>query len=29
MFGKLDEYRTVPSLRHIVIIDPDTPQTYH
>lgn len=29
MFGKLDEYKTVPSLRHIVIIDPDTPQAYH
>jgi Uma2 family endonuclease len=29
MFAKLDEYKTVPSLRHIVIIDPDTPQAYH
>lgn len=29
MFGKLDEYKAVPSLRHIVIIDPDTPQAYH
>jgi len=29
MFGKLDEYRSVPSLRHIVIIDPDAPQAYH
>ncbi len=29
MFGKLDEYKTVPILRHIVIIDPDTPQAYH
>lgn len=29
MFGKLDEYKTVPSLRHIILIDPDTPQAYH
>ena len=29
MFGKLDEYRTVAELAHIVLIDPDTPQAYH
>ena len=29
MFGKLEEYKTVPSLAHIVIVDPDTPQAYH
>jgi len=28
MFGKLDEYKTVPTLAHIVIVDPDTPQVY-
>jgi Uma2 family endonuclease len=29
MFGKLDEYKTVPTLAHIVIVDPDTPQVFH
>jgi Uma2 family endonuclease len=26
MFGKLDEYKTVPSLTYIVLVDPDAPQ---
>jgi Uma2 family endonuclease len=29
MFGKLEEYKTVPSLAHIVIVDPDTPEVFH
>jgi hypothetical protein len=29
MFVKLDEYKTVTSLTHIVLIDPDTPQVIH
>ncbi len=29
MFGKLDEYKTVAALAHIVLIDPDTPQAFH
>jgi Uma2 family endonuclease len=29
MFVKLDEYKTVESLTHIVLIDPDTPQIIH
>lgn len=29
MFGKLEEYKTVPTLAHIVIVDPDTPQIFH
>jgi Uma2 family endonuclease len=29
MFGKLEEYKTVPALTHIVIVDPDTPQVFH
>lgn len=29
MFGKLDEYKTVPTMVHIVLIDPDTPQAFH
>jgi Uma2 family endonuclease len=29
MLRKLEEYKTVPSLRHIVLIDPDTPQVIH
>ena len=29
MFGKLEEYKTVPTLGHIVIVDPDTPQVFH
>lgn len=29
MFGKLEEYKTVSTLAHIVIVDPDTPQVFH
>ncbi len=29
MFVKLDEYKTVASLTHIILIDPDTPQIIH
>ena len=29
MFGKLDEYKTVPGLAHIVVVDPDAPQVFH
>ena len=29
MFGKLEEYKTVPTLTHIIIVDPDTPQVFH
>jgi Uma2 family endonuclease len=29
MFGKLEEYKTVSTLTHIVIVDPDTPQVFH
>jgi Uma2 family endonuclease len=29
MFVKLDEYKTVLSLTHIILIDPDTPQVIH
>jgi Uma2 family endonuclease len=29
MFGKLEEYKTVPTLAHVVIVDPDTPQVFH
>src|SRR5271165_4234712 len=29
MFGKLDEYKTVESLIHIVLDDPDQPQAIH
>lgn len=29
MFDKLDEYKTVPGLAHIVLIDPDAPQAIH
>jgi Uma2 family endonuclease len=29
MFRKLEEYKTIPSLAHIVLIDPDTPQASH
>ena len=29
MFDKLDEYKTVPGLAHIILIDPDTPQAIH
>jgi Uma2 family endonuclease len=29
LIGKLEEYKTVPSLRHIVLINPDEPQAIH
>jgi Uma2 family endonuclease len=29
MFGKLEEYKTVATLAHIVIVDPDAPQVFH
>jgi hypothetical protein len=29
MFGKLDEYKTVPGLAHILVVDPDTVQVMH
>jgi Uma2 family endonuclease len=29
MLRKLEEYKTVPSLGHIVLIDPETPQVFH
>jgi Uma2 family endonuclease len=29
MFGKLDEYKTVESLTHIVLVDPDQPRAMH
>jgi Uma2 family endonuclease len=29
MFGKLEEYKTVSTLSHIIIVDPDAPQVYH
>jgi Uma2 family endonuclease len=29
MLRKLEEYKTVPSLAHIVLIDPDAPQAFH
>jgi Uma2 family endonuclease len=29
MFGKLEEYKTIPTLSHIIIVDPDAPQAYH
>lgn len=29
MLRKLEEYKTVPGLAHIVLIDPDTPQAFH
>jgi Uma2 family endonuclease len=29
MFGKLDEFKTVTGLAHIVLIDTDTPQAFH
>ena len=28
-FQKLEEYKTVPSLRHVVIVNPDEPQVIH
>ena len=29
LFDKLDEYKTIPSLKHIVLIDPETPEIRH
>jgi Uma2 family endonuclease len=29
MFGKLDEYKTIESLNHIVLVDPDQPRAIH
>ena len=29
MLRKLEEYKTVPSLAHIVLVDPDLPQVFH
>lgn len=29
MFDKLDEYKTIPGLGHIILIDPDAPQAIH
>jgi Uma2 family endonuclease len=29
MFDKLDEYKTVPGLGHIILVDPDAPQAIH
>jgi len=29
MFDKLDEYKTVPGLAHIILVDPDAPQAIH
>ena len=29
LFGKLEEYKTVPGLRHIVLVNPDEPQIIH
>jgi len=29
LFGKVEEYKTVPSLRHIVIVDPDEARAVH
>lgn len=29
MFGKLDEYKTVATLTHIILVDPDAPQVTH
>jgi Uma2 family endonuclease len=29
MIGKLDEYKTIESLNHIVLVDPDQPQVMH
>ena len=26
LFQKLEEYKTIPSLRHVVIVNPDEPQ---
>ncbi len=29
MVDKVEEYKTIPSLRHIVLVDPDTPEARH
>lgn len=29
MFRKLEEYKTVPNLAHIALIDPDAPRAFH
>lgn len=29
LFDKLDDYKTIPSLKHIVLIDPETPEVRH
>ena len=29
MLGKLEEYKTVPSLRHVLLVDPDEAQVLH
>ena len=29
LLGKLEEYKTLPSLTHIVLIDPDAPRAHH
>jgi Uma2 family endonuclease len=29
MFDKLDDYKTVPGLAHIILVDPDAPQAIH
>ena len=29
LFGKLEEYKTVPSIWHIVLVNPDEPQAMH
>lgn len=29
LFGKLEEYKTVPSLRHILLVNPDQPEAIH
>ncbi len=29
LFGKVEEYKTVPTLRHIVIVDPDEARAVH
>ena len=29
LFGKVEEYKTVPSLRHIIIVDPDEMRAVH
>ncbi|MDR3535367.1 MAG: Uma2 family endonuclease [Acetobacteraceae bacterium] len=29
LFGKLEEYKTIPALRHIMLVNPDDPQIIH